>query len=593
MNINDYKDLYRSEAEDALQALENGLIGLETVTDGRPAIDELFRHAHNVKGISAAMGYEEIVEASHALENVLDSLRRGGEITVAKTGCMLGAVDILKKLVRCATEAAAEPVGAAAGETASGVGDAGGPVSGAGEPRASANGAGVEGGSARSVELLGEALVLLSNFEDSLGAPDARTKPVSGEEAAARDERASEAIGQRITSTKVELERLDRIMDLVGELTISRIRFSALASELGSKPLLDELALSWRLISQIQREVMEARLIPVGQVFQRFNQLVRDVSHETGKRVVLEIEGADIGLDRAVLEGMVDPLVHIIRNAMDHGIETPAERRAAGKPEEARLALRARRERSHVVLEVADDGRGIDAGRVSEAAAAAGIARGKGAELSEEEICRIITMPGFSTSPSVDRTSGRGMGMNIVKRTVDSFGGSLQIKSALGAGTTVALLLPINLSIIKALLFSIGSEVHAIPIEYVSETNRFEQGFLETVGGATVLPDGDGVIPLLMPNEIFGIPLERTEERYGKVIVMDTGRRRFAVVVNRIIGQQDVVIKALPPLFRGVRGISGATVLGSGKVAFIWDPHVLYEGRCAYESDQETLVLEN
>jgi two-component system chemotaxis sensor kinase CheA len=492
------------------------------------------------------MGYQEIVEASHALENVLDTLRKGADVTVAKIGCMLGAVDILKKLVGLAT-------GEGAGET-------------------------------RSAQLLSEVLVLLSNISIVSEKVDVPAPPVPEIEA---------GVTQRITSTKVELERLDRIMDLVGELTISRIRFSAIAAELGSKPLLDELAVSWRLISQIQKEVMEARLIPVGQVFQRFNRLVRDVSHEKGKNVKFDITGAEIGLDRAVLEGMVDPLVHLIRNALDHGIGTPAERRASGKPEEGHLTLSARRERNNVVLEVSDDGRGIDTAKVAQAAAAKGIVKGGTTVLTEEEVCRILTMPGFSTSTAVDRLSGRGMGMNIVKKTIDSFGGSIVIRSTPGAGTTVAMLLPINLSIIKALLFSVGPDIHALPIEYVSETNRFEQGSLKSLRGELVLGDGDGVIPVLMPDKIFGLPFESTRERYAKVIIVETGKRRIAVVVNRIIGQQDIVIKALPPLFRGVRGISGATVLGSGKVAFIWDPHVLFEGRCTYESDQKTIVLEN
>ena len=546
MNVSDYKDLYKSEADDALQALENGLVGLESASEPRAPIDELFRHAHNLKGISGAMGYEEIVDASHALENVLDTLRKGAEVTVAKIGCMLGAVDILKKLV-----------GLAAGEGA---------------------------GDARSAQLLSEVLVLLSNISTTPDQNGAPATPVPEIEA---------AVTQRITSTKVELERLDRIMDLVGELTISRIRFSAIAAELGSKTLLDELAVSWRLISRIQKEVMEARLIPVGQVFQRFNRLVRDVSHEKGKNVKFEIAGAEIGLDRAVLEGMVDPLVHLIRNALDHGIGTPAERRAAGKPEEGHLTLSARRERNNVVLEVSDDGRGIDTATVAAAAAATGIIKSRTAELTEDEVCRIITMPGFSTVAAVNRLSGRGMGMNIVKKTVDSFGGSIVIRSKPGAGTTVAMLLPINLSIIKALLFSVGPDVHALPIEYVSETSRFEQGSLKSLRGELVLGDGDGVVRVLMPDEIFKMPFESTRERYAKVIIVDTGKRRIAVVVNKIIGQQDIVIKALPPLFRGVQGISGATVLGSGKVAFIWDPHVLFEGRCTYESDQKALVLEN
>jgi two-component system chemotaxis sensor kinase CheA len=570
MNISDYKDLYRNEAEDALQALENGLIELESSSEPRPHINELFRHAHNLKGNSGAMGYEEIVEASHALENVLDQLRRGGEITVAKIGCMLGAVDILKKLVRSATA------------DGGGSGAEGPTEANAGAPNAS------------SVQLLSEVLVLLSNAAEPSDQSVPSPQPASeGDAGASREERPLDTIGQRITSTKVALERLDRIMDLVGELTTSRIRFSAIASTLGSKPLLDELALSWRLTSQIQKEVMEARLIPVGQVFQRFNRLVRDVSRDKGKNVRFEVAGADIGLDRVVLEGMVDPLVHLIRNALDHGIESPDERRAAGKNEEAHLTLCARRERNNVVLEVSDDGRGIDPATVARSAASTGILKSSAVALSAEDVCRIITMPGFSTATAVDRLSGRGMGMNIVKRTVDSFGGSIELRSTPGSGTTVALLLPINLSIIRALLFSVGRDVHAIPIEYVRETNRFERGSLKTVRGEVVLPDGDGVMPVLMPDVIFGLPLAVTEERYAKVIVVDTDARRVAVVVNAIIGQQDIVIKALPPLFRGVRGISGATVLGSGKVAFIWDPHILFEGRCTYESDQKAVVPEN
>jgi two-component system chemotaxis sensor kinase CheA len=185
------------------------------------------------------------------------------------------------------------------------------------------------------------------------------------------------------------------------------------------------------------------------------------------------------------------------------------------------------------------------------------------------------------------------MGMNIVKRAVDAFGGSMRVRSNRGVGTTVSLFLPVNLTIVKALLFSIGSDIHALPLEYVEETNRFEQGSLKTVHGNLVLPDGRGIVPLLMPDELFALPFKLTDERYAKVIIVDVGTRRVAVAVNGIIGQQDIVIKALPPLFRGVRGISGATVLGSGKVAFIWDPHILFEGRGTYESDQEALVLAN
>jgi two-component system chemotaxis sensor kinase CheA len=588
MNVNDYRELYLSEAEEGLQALEAGLIGLESSEEPAASINELFRHAHNLKGISGAMGYHEVVEASHALENVLDRLRRGEEITVTKIGCMLGATDILKKLVRGAAETLEGPAGDGASSPGGQAASDAGP-----DQRRSGDGA-VPGAAGRGVELLSEIMMLLSNMSDSAAAPSGPvTRPASEPEAGTGAAKPAESLERRISSTKVEIERLDRIMDMVGELVTSRIRLSNLATELGSKPLAEEIALSWRIISQIQREVMEARLIPVGQVFQRFNRLVHDVSHDRGKKVRLEISGAEIGLDRIVLEGMVDPLVHLIRNALDHGIEPPADRLAAGKPEEGAVRLCARRERGTVVLEVSDDGRGIDTAGVAAEAAAAGLIRSRTGDLGEEDLCRILTAPGFTTSTAVDRMSGRGMGMSIVKKAVDAFGGQLRIRSAAGVGMTVSLILPINLSIIKALLFSIGPDVHALPIEYVSETSRIEQGSLRTVNGQLVLPQGDRVVPVLMPEHILGVRFDGSGERYARVIVVDTGRRRVAVVVNRVIGQQDIVIKALPPLFRGLRGISGATVLGSGKVAFIWDPHVLFEGRCAYESDQEAVVSAN
>lgn len=529
MKVSDYVDLYRSEAADILQALERGIIALESAPEIQARIEELYRHAHNLKGISGAMGYEEVVEASHEFENVLDGFRSASSISGETMDKLLAMVDGLKILVKRT----------------------------------------IDGSSS-------------SNSDIKAGSQD-RAMESSNEQAA-------QPIDEHITATKVELERLDRIMDLVGELVASRMRVGAIAEDLGSRALLDELARSWRIVSQIQKEVMEARLVPAGQVFQRFHRLVRDLSKEMGKPARLKIEGAEIGLDRAVLERMVDPLVHLIRNAMDHGIEEPDERATAGKPPEARILLGIRRERSRVIIEVSDDGKGIDVQSVANAALARGLTSARACDLSEEDICRIITAPGFSTSKGVDKISGRGVGMNIVKSVVDSFGGSIRLSTKQGRGTTVSLLLPINLSIVKALLFTLGEEYHAIPAEYVKETNRYEWAALKTVRGNPVLEMADELVPLIFPEQLFGAKSESNVDRYAKVIVMDTGTRRLAIAVNRIIGQQDIVIKSLPPFFRGLRGISGAAVLGSGKIAFIWDPHAFSQGRCKYESDQETVV---
>jgi two-component system chemotaxis sensor kinase CheA len=556
MKISDYKELYRNEADDIFHALENGIIGLESGKDPQPHVEELFRHAHNLKGISGAMGYDDVVTASHALENYLDGIRKG-EIRVRKGSVdrLLETVDLMRRCVALAV-----------GEEESGKG-------------------------AELAERIAMLLAgLLSHDEEDPGIQSTVEEPLGNPAPEEEIPNASAGFREPIRTTRVELERLDRIMTLVGEIIISRIRIGSIAEGLESKVLLDELETSGRLVSQIQREVMEARLVPVGQVCQRFQRLIRDTSKAKGKSVKFEIAGAEIGIDRAVLEGMVDPLVHLIRNAIDHGIEAPGEREAAGKAPESTVTLSARRERNHVVLEVSDDGRGIDLQKVIDKGESEGLPAGGGNDLTEEELCSILSSPGFSTSSGVDTVSGRGMGMNIVKRTVDSFGGSMRIRSIAGKGTTVSLHLPVNLSIIRVLMFCVGEEVHAVPIEYIKETTRVEHGSLKSLQGRQVFISSDGPIPVVRPWEIFDVPAEEENGRYIKLIVVDTGKGDAGIVVKKILGQKEIVIKGLPAIIRGISGISGATILGSGKVALIWDPHVIFEERCKHESDKETVV---
>ena len=559
MKISDYKELYRSESDDIFHGLEDGIIGLETEEDPSPHLEELFRHAHNLKGISGAMGYEDVVTASHAIENYLDGIRKG-EISVLKNAVdtLLEAVDMTRRCVALAAE---------------------------------------EDESSRGAELAEQIAMLLAGLIDrsrvskERPSEDASADPAVAVAAVCGD--APPEFREPIRTTRVELERLDRIMMLVGELIISRIRFSGLAAGVENKAIVDELEMSGRLVSDIQREVMEARLVPVGQVCQRFKRLVRDTAKIKDKSVRFEIVGAEIGVDRSVLEGVVDPLVHLIRNAIDHGIETPEQREAAGKPIEAAIKLSTRRERNHVVLEVSDDGKGIDLQRVIDKGASSGLsARGK-KDLSEDELCRILSAPGFSTSSGVDRISGRGMGMNIVKRTVDSLGGTMHIRSVAGKGTSISLHLPVNLSIIKVLMFRVGEDVHALPIEYIVETTRVERGSLKSVHGKDVFSTPEGPIPVVRPWEVFDTSTEEEVGRYLKLIVVDTGKGRAGIIVKRIIGQQEIVIKGLPSIIRGISGISGATILGSGKVAFIWDPHVIFEERCAYVSESKTIGYAN
>ncbi len=575
MKVSDYKTLFISEAGEILQSLESGVMSLETGRNSAACVEELFRNAHNLKGMSGAMGYDHVVEASHAMENVLDRCRKN-EMSVhqAEADLLLRAVDMLRELVRLA----------------------------------------VDEEEADDTDLLAEFFVLLSPMTTrvlnnhpagelppreeirSEGIEDTEEidredpdehKTVAGTAVAEDVDDNAEPVskggfGERVTSTRVDLERLDALMDLVGELIISRIKLASIAGKIESKSLSEELSSSGRLISEIQKEVMEARLIPVGQVFQRFKRLVRDSSLALEKSARLDIVGADIGLDRTVLEAMVDPLVHLLRNAVDHGIESPEDRITLGKPETARIVLSAKRDRNYVILQVTDDGRGIDLEKVQEK-------RQIDAEdpelelMSDDELCRVLSAPGFSTCEEVSRFSGRGVGMNVAKKAVDALGGSMKLHSEPGIGTTVTLQLPINLSIIKALLFEVGGDVHALPAEYICETSRVERNSFRTVMGQEVMQYADEIVPVVRPDDLFGIETPEHGSRYVKLMIVDTGNGKVGLVTRRILGQQEIVIKGLPSLIRGVSGITGATILGSGRIAFIWDPRSLLKGRCIDE----------
>jgi two-component system chemotaxis sensor kinase CheA len=582
VKVSDYKALFVSEAGEILQSLESGVMSLESGRDSVSCVEELFRNAHNLKGMSGAMGYDHVVEASHALENVLDRCRKGEmSVTRAEADLLLRSVDMLRELVRVA----------------------------------------IDDEESDDTDLLADFFVLLSPMTTrTLGAHPAVDHAPSpreereddgtaetadpsdkdaGQEHAQSDERQEDetasarrsdsaaaapnvGFGEKVTSTRVGLERLDTLMDLVGELIISRIKLASLAGKIGSKSLNEELSSSGRLISEIQKEVMEARLIPVGQVFQRFKRLVRDSSLALEKSARLDIVGSDIGLDRTVLEAMVDPLVHLLRNAVDHGVESPEKRIAAGKPETARIVLSAKRDRNFVVLQVTDDGRGIDLEKVLEKSSV-GPDQDGAESINDDELCRVLSTPGFSTREEVSRFSGRGVGMNVARKAVDALGGSMKLHSEPGIGTTVSLQLPINLSIIKALLFEVGDEVHALPAEYICETARVERDSLRTVMGREVIQDSEEVVPVVRPDRLFGIQMSEDFSRYMKLILVDTGNGKVGLVTKRILGQQDIVIKGMPSLIRGASGITGATILGSGRIAFIWDPRSLFKGRCQDE----------
>ena len=377
------------------------------------------------------------------------------------------------------------------------------------------------------------------------------------------------AAAPRARNVRIDLERLDALMNLIGELVITRGRLAQLAAGIGDPALDETVTQASRLISELQGQIMTSRMVTVWQVFDRFPRLVRDAARSLGKDVEFEVVGKDIELDRSMLDEIGDPVVHLLRNAVDHGIETPEERRAAGKPPAGRVTLSTMRDRSAVVIRVTDDGRGIDRARVLERAKAQGLVEATRQELTDDELFRIVSRPGFSTAAEVTDLSGRGVGVDAVHTRVRALGGSVEMRSVVGAGTIVTVRLPLTLAIVRALLARVGDERYAVPLTHVSETVELDRRALRTVRGREVLVLRDEVMPLLRLRDVVRLP--ESGGAHEQVVLLESGERRAALVVDELTGQQEIVVKQYDAVRGGLASFSGATILGDGQPALILD----------------------
>ncbi len=383
----------------------------------------------------------------------------------------------------------------------------------------------------------------------------------------------------KLKTVRVNIERLDNLMNLVGELVIDKSRLIQIRSAYGIaelKEIVDHLS---RLTIDLQDEVMQARLVPVEQIFNRFPRVVRDLARKEGKRVDFAMEGSEIEVDRTILDEISDPLIHLLRNTIAHGIEAPLERKKLGKPPIGSVKLAARREKDHVEIEVADDGRGMASMRIVEAAMAKGIVtEEEGEKLTDSEALMMICEPGFSISKEADHLSGRGVGMDVVKTTIESLGGSLSIHSKVDIGSQFILKLPLTMAIIQALLVKVSNETYVIPLSNVVEIFKVGEDAIKTIGEREVVPVTKDNLPLLRLNKVFdlSIPTRHNEQKLS-VVVIETGGRRAALAVDKLIGQHEVVIKSLDNPLKNCSGYAGVTILGNGKAAFILDVGALIQ----------------
>lgn len=375
-------------------------------------------------------------------------------------------------------------------------------------------------------------------------------------------------------TVRVDIGRLDKLMNLVGELVIGRARIERLAQETKIKAFDEPLSQLGRISGEIQELVTKLRMVPVSMVFDRLPRLVRDLSRQMGKEVRLVVEGRETELDRTVIDEIGDPMVHLLRNSLDHGLESPDERVKNGKPREGTITVAAYQEGNGVIIEVQDDGRGIDTNKVRRKAVERGIVTAEQAQLmTDEEAIRLILLPGFSTADVVTDLSGRGVGMDAVKSKVESLGGQFQVFSKLGRGTRVVIRLPLTLAIVLALLIRVGEEIYAISLENVEETLLVPKSEIKYVHGTPVTTVRGEILTLSDLAGILSTEVNREGVEEHPVVVVRVGRdrNRIGFVVDDFVGQQEIVIKPLGKLLQKVRGVAGATILGDGNVALILD----------------------
>jgi two-component system chemotaxis sensor kinase CheA len=619
MDVSKYATLFLAESREHLSSCNQLLLEWEREPSATRQVGGLFRAIHTIKGMGATMGYVGVADLAHRLENLLDGLRQGVIApTPAVFQLLFRSVDALAASVEGAVvggePAADEKLASALDAAAAGVASAA-PGSPDIAPVLGADGRGAEDGRVRPVQVAlrrdavmrGARAALVVRRAESLGVVSALrpamvqfdnhdfdgrfffrlASAASDEEVLASlrgagdvesvrfedDQAGAQSPGQS-RQIRVDLGRLDALMKQVGELVVAKNRLGVLAFG-SSDPALPEVSdrIS-RLVSEMQAEVIAARMTPVGEVLERFPRLVRDLGRELSKRIRFDVEGDEIELDRSILDEIGQPLLHLIRNAADHGIEAPEQRVAAGKPEEGRILLQASRERNYVALRLSDDGRGIDREAILAKARREGLIDGTADMLSDDLLLRVLARPGFSTADAVSGVSGRGVGVDVVVTRVRALGGTIDVRTEMGRGTTFTIRVPLTLAIVRALLASAAGECYAVPLAYVAETVEFDPRSVTAVRDREALLVRDQVIPTVHLRELVRNQPRPAPPR-APTVILEIGDRRAALVVDALMGQQDIVVepfdapRGMPPF------VGGATILADGSPALILDAAAL------------------
>ena len=560
---------FHAEALDHLQQIEAALLMLDGNPTDRDALNGLFRSFHTIKGVSGFLHLGPMHRLTHEVESLLDLARTDRlRLTPSIVTEILRSRDAIQEMVRQITVALEQGTSP---DRIVPVNDLIATVRAMAQGGAAASPPPVADASVEPVKAVAKPAHTAVYAVDGNDATTA-AEPVAVASSPAADQ--GPARGVAISSVRVNTEKLDSLVDVVGELVIvqSQLQESARAYETGASPLTRNLAQLGRITKELQLTAMSLRMVPIKPTFQRMERLVRDLSRDIGKPVYFETRGEETEMDRTVVEEIVDPLVHMVRNSLDHGFESVERRRAAGKPEQGRLRLAAYHEGSNLVIELADDGQGIDAARVLAKARAQGLVPA-GANPSPDEIVHFIFLPGFSTAEKVTAVSGRGVGMDVVKRNIERLRGQIQIDTQTGRGTTFRIRLPLTTAIIDGLLVRVGPDRFILPTITVQMALRPVASMLARVQGRGEVIDHRGrILPLHRLHERFGIEGAVREAVDGIVVIVETGGKSYALLVDELLNKQEVVIKNLGGFLQNLPGVAGGAILGDGSIALILDP---------------------
>ncbi|GHA90310.1 chemotaxis protein CheA [Cognatilysobacter bugurensis] len=560
------------EAREIVDQLGEQLVGLEHAPNDRDCLNAVFRGFHTIKGGAGFLDFPEMVTLCHAVEDRFSAARSGEAALHSGTfDATQQAIDLLSGMLDAIAngEALEEPPAELIAEFHYGAN--------APAPAVSAKPVQAEDLPEDLENLDFDALLDSLHGAGALPGAAAVAAPVTPKPVAKKPEskpKPASSPEPGDATVRVDVRRLDAMVNLVGELVLARNRLKTIRPRIGDEDLDRAVTALDAATSRLQSAVMTVRMQPVGRVFSRFPKLVRDVSRQVGKNVNLEIIGAETELDRNLVEALADPLVHLMRNAIDHGIESPETRRASSKSDTGLVRLSAQQEGDHVAIEVRDDGGGIDPDKIRQSAIGKGLLDiESAARLTPDECLQLIFLPGFSTKQQVSDLSGRGVGMDVVQSKIRELSGQVQIQSEVGRGTRFVIRVPLTLAILPTLLIEIDDDVYALPLVRVVEVLSHRPERSMWIDGQPVLDLRERPLPLLDLRAWLGLdPLPAQETT---AVVLQAGEQRFCLVVDRVRGREEVVIKALPRALRGLAGYAGASLIGDGRMALILDVDAL------------------